>query len=79
MTRRSKLIEDLKQYFTSKGKFLTYAEYIAEEDAPYRAQIIKRTTGSWARLERMVGDIEAPVVPEAPAAPKAPTTKVEKK
>ena len=84
MTRKSKLVEDLKEYFASKGKFLTYNEYIAEEDAPYRPQIIKRAVGSWARLQRMVNmtPVEAPA--EAPAeapveaqveTPKAPVAK----
>lgn len=75
MTRRVKLIEDLREYFISKGKVLTYNEYIAQDDAPFRAQIIKRTVGTWARLVNMIGEL--PVAAPAPEKPKAPT-KVEK-
>lgn len=59
---KTKLVEDLKEYFASKGKFLTYAEYVEAEDAPYRPQIIKRMVGSWARLRSMVGMVEPEVV-----------------
>ncbi len=72
MTGKTKLIEDLKEYFASKGKFLTYAEYVDQEDAPFRAQIIKRHIGTWARLERLVGEI-SPLPKEEPKA--APATK----
>jgi hypothetical protein len=77
MTGKTKLIEDLKEYFASKGKFLTYSEYISEGDAPFRAQIVKRHVGTWARLERLIGPVKPlpkkePVkepVKKAPAAP----------
>lgn len=59
---KTKLVEDLKEYFASKGKFLTYAEYVEAEDAPYRPQIIKRMVGSWARLRSMVGMVEPELV-----------------
>jgi hypothetical protein len=72
MTGKTKLIEDLKEYFTSKGKFLTYLEYVEAEDAPFRAQIVKRHVGTWARLERLIGEIEAPKAVTKPA-PKAAT------
>lgn len=68
MTGKTKLIEDLKKYFNSKGRFLSYAEYVAAEDAPFRAQIVKRHIGTWARLERMIGEITAPKVVTKPAA-----------
>lgn len=58
MTGKTKLIEDLKEYFASKGKFLTYSEYISEEDTPFRAQIVKRHVGTWARLQRLVGEVK---------------------
>ena len=81
MTGKTKLIEDLKEYFASKGKFLTYSEYISEGDAPYRAQIVKRHVGTWARLQRLVGDIK-PLPVKEPAKPKepikAPVTKEKK-
>ncbi len=67
MTGRTKLIEDLKEYFASKGKFLTYSEYISEGDAPFRAQIVKRHVGTWARLQRLVGEVKPlPVKVEGP-------------
>lgn len=79
---KTKLVEDLKAYFATKGKFLSYAEYIAEEDTPFRVQIIKRSIGPWARLERMVGDIAplpvvAPklIVPQEPKPAKTPEKK----
>jgi hypothetical protein len=84
---RTKLVEDLKAYFNSKGKFLSYQEYILAEDAPFRAQVVKRLVGTWARLEKMVGEIAPKSVPKAApvAAPVKPqitdavTTKTEKK
>ena len=85
---KKKLVDDLREYFTSKGKFLSYQEYIAAEDAPFRAQIVKRYVGTWARLENMIGEIApksvAPkVAPKAtpvnPQITDAVTTKTEKK
>lgn len=80
MTGKTKLIEDLKEYFASKGKFLTYSEYITEGDAPYRAQIVKRHIGTWARLQRLVGHIK-PLTVESKSIPtveeKKPTPSVE--
>ena len=76
MTGKTKLIEGLKEYFASKGKFLTYSEYISEGDAPFRAQIVKRHVGTWARLERLVGEVKPlPVKVKEPAkeSPKPPT------
>jgi hypothetical protein len=81
---KKKLVDDLREYFTSKGKFLSYQEYIAAEDAPFRVQIVKRYVGTWARLENMIGEI-APksVAPKAtpvnPQITDAVTTKTEKK
>lgn len=68
---KKKLVDDLREYFTSKGKFLSYQEYIAEEDAPFRAQIVKRYVGTWARLENMIGEIAPKSAPEPKVAPKA--------
>jgi hypothetical protein len=84
---KKKLVDDLREYFTSKGKFLSYQEYIAAEDAPFRAQIVKRYVGTWARLENMIGEItpksEPKVAPKAkpvnPQITDAVTTKAEKK
>lgn len=72
MTRRTKLVEDLREYFTAKGGFMTYNEYIQQDDVPYRPQLVKRVAGSWARLERMIGEIKAPEPVAPPPAPPAP-------
>jgi hypothetical protein len=63
---KTKLVDGLREYFTSKGKFLSYQEYVSAEDAPFRAQIVKRYVGTWARLEKLVGPIE----PKPEATPK---------
>jgi hypothetical protein len=62
---KKKLVDDLREYFTSKGKFLSYQEYTAAEDAPFRAQIVKRYVGTWARLENLIGEIVPKTVPKA--------------
>jgi hypothetical protein len=67
---KKKLVDDLREYFTSKGKFLSYQEYIAAEDAPFRAQIVKRYVGTWARLENIIGEIATKSAPEPAPAPK---------
>ena len=67
---KKKLVDDLREYFTSKGKFLSYQEYIAAEDAPFRVQIVKRYVGTWARLENMIGEIGTKSAPEPAPAPK---------
>jgi hypothetical protein len=81
---RQILIATLKDYFASKGKFLSMDEYKEQEDAPYRFQIVKRTVGSWSRLKGLIGEVAAapvaapkpapkPVAKQAPApAPEAP-------
>lgn len=73
---KKKLVDDLREYFTSKGKFLSYQEYIAAEDAPFRAQIVKRYVGTWARLEKMVGEIAPKVAPKPPQKTVAKATPV---
>lgn len=80
---RQAILETLKGYFASKGKFLTMEEYKEAEDAPFRFQIVKRTFGSWSRLKGLVGDIDAPtpaptpkpVAPKPAAKPAEDTTK----
>jgi len=74
---KTKLVEDLKEYFASKGKFLTYAEYVEAEDAPYRPQIIKRMVGSWARLRSMVGMVEPELASVSEPAVEQPAPVVE--
>ena len=66
-------LETLKEFFTSKGKFLTMEEYKEAEDAPIRFQAVKRLFGSWSRLKGLVGDITPVAAPVTPA-PK-PTAK----
>lgn len=66
---KARLVADLKEYFASKGKFLNYVEYNAEEDTPYRVQIIKRHVGTWARLERLIGPVEPKPDPKPKPAP----------
>jgi hypothetical protein len=73
---KKKLVDDLREYFTSKGKFLSYQEYIAAEDAPFRAQIVKRYVGTWARLENMIGEISPKVAPKPVVKPVAKTAPV---
>lgn len=63
---RAHLIKVLRDYFTSKGRILTYQEYIAAEDTPCRIQFVKRQIGSWARLEKLIGEIEKPVAEVKP-------------
>lgn len=57
MTRRTAIIEQVGNYFASKGKTMSLEEYKTQEDAPIRFQLIKRSIGSWSRLLNMVGDI----------------------
>lgn len=68
------LINTLREYFTSKGGFMTAEEYKEAEDAPYRYQIVKRTIGTWPRLKNIIGEIEAPK-PVVTPAPKPPAPK----
>lgn len=63
------LINTLREYFTSKGGFMTVEEYKEATDAPYRIQIIKRTIGTWPRLKNIIGEIKA-AEPAAPVEPK---------
>lgn len=78
---RQTTLETLKEYFASKGKFLTMDEYKEAEDAPFRFQIVKRTFGSWSRLKGLVGEVAAtkaapapkPVAPKPAAKPVATT------
>lgn len=58
MTAKTALVEELKKYFETKGKFLDYLEYTKQEDAPFRAQVVKRYIGPWARLERLIGEVK---------------------
>lgn len=79
MTAKTTLIEGLKEYFASKGRFLSYLEYIDQEDAPYRVHIIRRHVGTWARLERLIGEVKPLPVEEKKAPVVAPVKTEEAK
>ena len=69
------LINTLREYFTSKGGFMTAEEYKEATDAPYRFQIVKRTIGTWPRLKNIIGEIKAPEPVEAPKPASKPVAK----
>ena len=54
MTRTGKTLSILADYFKSKGKFLSIAEYKEATDTPIRFAVLKRNIGSWTRLEQML-------------------------
>ena len=71
MTRKTTIIEQLKEYFDAKGKVMTAEEYKSQDDTPIRFVLIKRHIGSWSRMLNMLGSdkgVETPVV-EATEAP----------
>jgi hypothetical protein len=37
-----------------KGKFMTYREYVAAKDGPYKASHIRNKVGSWKLVERLI-------------------------
>lgn len=57
MTKRTSIIQQLGNYFASKGGTMTAEEYKVQEDAPVRFQVVKRAIGSWSRVLNMVGDL----------------------
>lgn len=61
------IVKTLKEYFESKGKVLSYEEYLQADDAPIRPHLIKRYVGKWNRLENYIGDITPVEVVEKPA------------
>ena len=58
---RKVIVEQLKDYFATKGGAMTAEEYKEAEDAPIRIQVLKRKLGSWTRIMNMVG-MKAPEV-----------------
>ena len=85
MTRRTSIVEQIGDYFASKGKTLTAEEYKAAEDAPVRFQLVKRYIGSWSRLLNMIEKygaaeiaIPAPAEEPAPTEEPAPQATVQK-
>lgn len=71
---RQATLETLKEYFASKGKFLTMEEYKDAADAPFRFQIVKRTFGSWSRLKGLVGEVTIKAVTKSTPKPASKTT-----
>jgi hypothetical protein len=67
---RQATLQTLKEYFATKGKFLTMEEYKEAADAPFRFQIVKRAFGSWSRLKGLVGEVGGEVVVPVKAATK---------
>jgi hypothetical protein len=54
MTKRTHTANVLAVYFEEKGHILSLHEYKQQEDAPIRPAIIKKTFGSWNRMENIV-------------------------
>ena len=71
---RKVIVEQLKDYFATKGGVMTADQYKEAADAPIRIQVLKRKLGSWSRIMNMLGKqapevivaVEAPAI-EAPA------------
>jgi len=80
---KKKILKTLADYFAKKGAIMSPTEYKAEEDAPIRFMVAKRSIGSWARIIQMVrinfpeqyGKAMAGSAPAAPA-PKIAKAKV---
>lgn len=75
---RVQMLQTLKDYFTTKGRVLSMAEYKQQDDVPYRFIVIKRKFGNWARLETMLSRVGDKIVtfPETPE-PEVPVVPVE--
>jgi len=69
MTAKTAIIQGLRDYFAEKGATMTYEEYRAQEDAPFRPILVKRLLGSWARVLNYVGAVEVLEEVEEPVAP----------
>ena len=54
MTKRTNAAQQLAVYFENKGRILTQAEYKRERDTPIRFAAVKKTFGSWNRMENIV-------------------------
>jgi hypothetical protein len=63
---RKVIVEQLKDYFATKGGVMTAEQYKDAPDAPIRIQVLKRKLGSWPRIMNML-DMKAPEVIVAPA------------
>ena len=79
---KMKTLTILGEYFKKKGKILSISEYQEQDDAPVRAQIVKRTFNSWTRMVSMLNFNLPEVVEEInkpKAAPKKTVAKATKK
>jgi hypothetical protein len=54
MSKRVHAAEQLAVYFESKGRILNPTEYKKEKDTPIRFAAVKKTFGSWNRMENIV-------------------------
>jgi hypothetical protein len=54
MTKRTHVANQLAAYFEEKGKILNPVEYKKEKDTPVRFALVKKTFGSWNRMENIV-------------------------
>lgn len=59
MSQRSKAVELLSEYFEKKGDILTPKQYKVEKDTPIRLEAVKRTFGTWSRMEKIVRAFDA--------------------
>ncbi len=59
MSQRTKAVELLSEYFEKKGEILHPTSYIQEKDTPIRFQVVRRTFGSWSRMENIVRAFDA--------------------
>ena len=54
MTRQKKIAQSIAEYFAKKGKIMTMKEYIDQPDTPHRARAVRKITGSWGRLIKLI-------------------------
>lgn len=59
MSQRSKAVELLSEYFEKKGEILNPVQYKQETDTPIRLGAVKRTFGTWSRMEKIVRAFDA--------------------
>ena len=79
---KMKTLTILGEYFKKKGKILSISEYQAQNDAPVRVQIVKRTFNSWARMVSMLNynlPETVAAINKPKAAPKKTVAKATKK
>lgn len=71
---RKVIVDQLRDYFATKGGVMTAEQYREAEDAPIRIQVLKRKLGSWSRIMNMIGK---PSTVEVIVSTPAPTPVVE--